>query len=57
MTPDQVERFIKLGSQSTQEQMELNKTSINNQIDAADRLVMRKAAETVMELAKSADPT
>ncbi len=43
-------------TKSAREQIEVNKEMLTNNLDAADRIIMRKAAETTMELAKQSDP-
>lgn len=51
MTLESAEAFIRASSESTQKQIELNNQSLINSLDAADRIIMRKAAETTIQLA------
>ena len=56
---DKAKAQMDAATKSAEDQLELTKTSIQNQMDAADRIVMRKAAETVLDItpAVAADPT
>lgn len=56
MTLDDAKAQIEAATQSASQQLELNKTSLTNQLDAADRIIMRKAAEATIQLAQQPDP-
>jgi hypothetical protein len=45
---------IEAATQSAKDQMALNQQMVTNQLDAADRIVLRKAADTAIELASLA---
>jgi hypothetical protein len=39
-------------TKSAKEQMELDRTMVDNQLDAGDRILMRKAADSVLQLSQ-----
>lgn len=55
----QLERHMQLVTQSVKEQQQANKASLDYQLDAGDRLLMRKAADATIQLAEmpATDPT
>lgn len=50
---------MELSNESAKAQREMNQLIIDSQLDAGDRIVMRKAADTVLTIAPAvaADPT
>lgn len=42
-----------LATESTQKQIEMNKQMLVNNLDAADRIIMRKAAEATIQIAQA----
>lgn len=59
MTNDTVKAQMELVNESVKAQREANQAMIDSQLDAADRIIMRKAADTVLTIAPAvaADPT
>jgi hypothetical protein len=59
MNLDSAKAHMDAATRSAREQIELNKLSLDNKLEAADREVLRKAANTMLELAPAlaADPT
>lgn len=55
----QLEKQMQLATQSVKEQQLANKASLEYQLDAGDRLLMRKAADATIQLAgqPATDPT
>lgn len=56
---DKAKAFNAAATESAKQQMELSKESLANQLDAADRIIMRKAADVAIQLAEmpETDPT
>lgn len=56
---DKAKAFNAATTESVKQQMELSKESLANQLDAADRIIMRKAADVAIQLAEmpETDPT
>lgn len=56
---DKAKAFNAAATESVKQQMELSKESLANQLDAADRIIMRKAADVAIQLAEmpETDPT
>lgn len=52
MSSDKVREYMDLVTKSVTEQREANKLSLNNNLDAADRVILRKAADTALKLAQ-----
>lgn len=59
MTLEEAQAQMAAATKSAQEQLELNKQSLTNQLDAGDRLMLRKAADVSLNLAELAatDPS
>lgn len=53
MDIDRAKAQIDAATQSARQQLELNQQSLTNNLDSADRITMRRAAEAAIELAKS----
>jgi hypothetical protein len=54
MNLDAAKALNEAATQSAKDQIELNRTSLENQLDAVDRMILRKAADTTIELANLA---
>lgn len=59
MNLDAAKAQITAATDSAKQQLELNRTMVENQLDACDRILARKAADTVLTVAGAigADPT
>lgn len=59
MTPEQARAQIAMATDSRKAEREANEAILQSSLDAADRIIMRKAADTVLEVAKAigTDPT
>ena len=59
MNLDQAKAQMAAATESAKSQIELNQQSLSNHLDAADRIVMRQAAEATIAIAKAptSDPT
>lgn len=61
MTPEQAKAQMTLATESAKAQRELNEQIIVSNLDASDRILMRKAADNVLQLSQvmalaTADP-
>lgn len=54
MNLDNAKQQIEAATQSAKDQLALNQQMVTNQLDAADRIILRKAADTTIELANLA---
>jgi len=54
MDLDKAKAQVEAATDSAKQQIELNKSVVENQLDAADRIILRKAADTTIELANLA---
>ena len=54
-----LEKFIDLTTKSVKDQQEANNQALINSLDAADRIIMRKAADAAIQIAANpqTDPT
>ena len=57
MNADEAKAYMDLATQSTKDQRAANEAMINGALDATDRILLRDAAYTVLDIAKTADPT
>lgn len=59
MTPDQAREQMKLANESSKAQREANQAIIDSQIAAGDLILLRKAADSVIQLSQmaSVNPT
>jgi hypothetical protein len=59
MTSDEARAQMDLATESAKQQIELTRSSIENQLDACDRIILRKAADATINIAElaAADPT
>lgn len=58
MTLDEARAQIEAATDSARKQIELSNLSLTNNLDAADRIIMRKAADATIQLAtETTDPT
>lgn len=59
MDSARIEAMLNLNKKSTQDQHDLNEKSLTASLDAADRIIMRKAADAAIQIASTpqADPT
>lgn len=53
MTLESIKAQMQAVTDSAKQQMDLNKTMLTNQLDAADRLTLRNSADAVVQLAKT----
>lgn len=54
MQLDAAKALNEAATQSAKDQIELTRASLENQLDAADRMILRKAADTSIQLANLA---
>lgn len=52
MTPEQAKAQIDLAQQAFESQRKMNQEVLDSQLDAGDRLILRKAADTVSTIAQ-----
>ena len=59
MTLEEAKAQMEAATASAKAQIEVHKASLGNQLDAADRVIMRKAADTVLTITPAvvANPT
>lgn len=59
MTPEQAKAQIELSKESAQTQRDMNQKVLDSQLDASDRIIMRKAADAAINIAETSatDPT
>jgi hypothetical protein len=56
MNLDSARAQMDLATESTQKQIEVNQQMLTNNLDAADRIIMRKAAEATITIASTPTP-
>lgn len=57
MDLDRAKAQMEAATQSAKQQIDLNQQMLTNNLDAADRIIMRKAADATIAMAQSSDPT